>query len=147
MTRKLNLGCGPYKKEDYINIDVNFQQQPDLVRDVRKGLPYDDGSVEKVLACHFLEHLLPYEALNLIEEVYRVLMPSGLFTVVVPLGATGLLDHLHAYTSRSFDNLCLLESAAYYNRSFRWRLVSKEVRPDDLPWNTESLHVVLEAIK
>lgn len=53
--RKLNLGCGPYKMEGHINIDCNPLHKPDIVRDVSRGLPFDDNSVESIVASHFLE--------------------------------------------------------------------------------------------
>ena len=85
--RKINIGCGPYPQEGYINIDINPLWNPDIVRDVQKGLPFDDSSVGEVLASHSLEHLRTSDDLiYVMKEVYRVLIPEGIFDISLPLG-------------------------------------------------------------
>src|SRR6266852_2798057 len=55
-----------------------------LIRDVRKPLPFSDGSVTAVYASHVLEHLYREEGQRLIAESFRVLAPGGILRIVVP---------------------------------------------------------------
>lgn len=127
--RRLNLGCGPYKERGFINIDRNPLLEPDLVRDVLRGLPYDDGSVVEVRAWHFLEHVPREELPWLIGEIWRVLGIGGLFHIRVPLREPYSLDHLQSFDEWSFDPLVLPETAAYYQQTFIWEDLKREVVP------------------
>lgn len=146
--RKLNLGCGPYHKQGYINIDVNPNYTPDMLRDVRRGLPFDDDTVDEVWTNHFLEHLTQAEVLDLLEEVYRVLINRRTLTVGVPIGIVSGLDHLSYYSASSFDGICRgTEGRDYYRRNFQWEIVSKDVIPDDTAGTTSTLLVVMRPVK
>lgn len=144
IVRKLNIGCGPYPQAGYINIDINPRQKPDVVRDVRKGLPFDSDSADEILASHFLEHLTADEMLDLLEECYRVLKGGARMVILVPLREPYSLDHVRAFDERSFDPLEFPETPDYYQRAFRWRIVSKEEGRDKYFAN---LRVVIEAVK
>ena len=56
--RKLNLGCGYNKKDGWINIDNDETVNPDIVRDLTRGLPFDDNSFDTVICTHTIEHVL-----------------------------------------------------------------------------------------
>src|SRR5262249_14247909 len=64
--------------------------------DVRQSLPYPDGVFDAVFLFHIVEHLTPLEAESLLEEVYRILKPSG----IVRLSTPHLEDICRAYLSR-----------------------------------------------
>ncbi len=82
---KLNLGCGLRKLgEDFINIDNRPEVNPDLLCDITEGLPYSDDSVDWVRAYDILEHIPPGKTVPLIEEIYRVLQPNGVFEHYTP---------------------------------------------------------------
>lgn len=58
---------------------------PGIIRhDLRKGLPYEDNSVDYIYTSHFLEHVRKNEAITIIKECYRVLKPQGWIRIVVP---------------------------------------------------------------
>jgi len=83
--KKLNLGCGLRHQKDFINIDNRPEVKPDLLCDVLMGLPFDDNSVEYVLANDFLEHIpIGQSVVRVIEEIYRVLINGGTFESVTP---------------------------------------------------------------
>jgi hypothetical protein len=44
--RRLNLACGPNRKEDWVNIDLT--DGVDLKLDLRERFPFSDGSVEVI---------------------------------------------------------------------------------------------------
>jgi predicted SAM-dependent methyltransferase len=81
---KLNLGCGEYRQQGWVNVDRYSGVKPDLVADA-SSLPYDAGSAEAVYCGHLLEHLTLDEGVpKLLAEVRRVLSPSGYACFVGP---------------------------------------------------------------
>lgn len=78
---RLNLGCGLKHQhmDGFINIDNRPEVEPDLICDISKGLPYEDNTVDEVLALDFIEHLERHEVIFLMDEIYRVLKPNGIF--------------------------------------------------------------------
>lgn len=53
-------------------------------------LPFDDNSVDKIIANHVLEHIRPEDIGQVFREVNRVLRPGGEFTGVMPHAGTWL---------------------------------------------------------
>lgn len=78
---RVHLGAGENELEGWINVDVAPAQ---LAMDLRWGLPFADGGVERVFLSHFLEHLSRREARRLLDEIRRVLSPGGAVRIVVP---------------------------------------------------------------
>lgn len=81
---KLNLGSGHRKIEGYCNVDIQARVNPDLLCDVTEGLPFDDNSIEEIRAFDFLEHCPLGKTLPVVEEIWRVLKPGGLFEHLTP---------------------------------------------------------------
>ena len=81
---KLHLGCGTKKLEGWINIDSVAALQPDLIHDVSQPLPYNDLSVDEVLAEDLLEHFDKYLRFVVFYEWVRVLKIGGKMTLQVP---------------------------------------------------------------
>lgn len=91
---KLDIGCGPNKKEGFIGIDqIDFGQ--DLVHDIRNGIPYKEDEVEEVYSSHFVEHLTAEERINFFNELYRVMKAGAKCTIIVP----------HWSSSRAYGDL------------------------------------------
>ncbi|HTQ60795.1 MAG TPA: methyltransferase domain-containing protein [Candidatus Solibacter sp.] len=109
---RLNLGCGLRTVDGWINVDGSWNARlakhpllrrllaslhvitkdkseipwsaKILIHDIRKPLPFPDGSANAVYASHVLEHLYVEEGRNLIQESFRVLAKGGVLRVVVP---------------------------------------------------------------
>ncbi len=109
---RVNLGCGLQTPSGWLNIDgsynarlakhpfirralawFNFLPADTLnipwnssifIHDIRKPLPFSDGSVAAIYASHVLEHLYREEAQRLVKESLRVLAKGGVLRVVVP---------------------------------------------------------------
>lgn len=82
---KIDLGCGPNKKEGYIGIDaISFPGVDHVVQLGREPLPFADGTVEAAHASHFMEHLTAVERCQLMNELYRVMRPGAQMTMLVP---------------------------------------------------------------
>ncbi len=97
---KLNLGCDANLKAGWVNIDL-FTATADIRLDLREPLPFADNSAAFIYSEHVFEHLAypcvhdamgwtvetpgaPSEAMQLLRESRRVLMPGGVFSVGVP---------------------------------------------------------------
>lgn len=81
---KLHLGCGPDKREGWVNVDVNEQFAPDLVADAHSLPTLPDGSCAAIEACHLFEHLTPTQAKAALTEWRRLLAPGGELLLELP---------------------------------------------------------------
>jgi len=80
-SEKLHLGCGERLIPGFINIDR--QEPADLILDLEKDtLPFKDNTFKLVKAEGLLEQIK--NLVFLMNEVYRVLEPNGIFEGLVP---------------------------------------------------------------
>lgn len=77
---RLNLGCGNKKIEGFTGVDI---KDADIVADIR-NLPFDDESVEEIMAIHVCEHFYVTEILSVLKEWRRVLKPGGKMVLELP---------------------------------------------------------------
>ncbi len=113
MGRKiLNLGCGTRTSAQTINIDwspqvrIKSSKMGDkvakrllsgerldnynaiegnlMVHDLRKGIPFESGSIDAVYHSHVLEHIDRDGIDGFLAEIKRVLKPGGVHRIVVP---------------------------------------------------------------
>jgi SAM-dependent methyltransferase len=108
----LNLGCGTKTSPAAVNIDWSFYLRlhrsrvgralaPFLLRgyrlesfraisgevllhDLRKGIPFDSGTVDAVYHSHILEHIDRDAVPGFFAEIRRVLKPGGIHRIAVP---------------------------------------------------------------
>lgn len=80
----LNLGCGERLHPGWVNIDMTSEAPGVLRHDLRKGIPFPDGSCGAVYHSHLLEHFPKEQALAFLWECHRVLQPGGIIRAVVP---------------------------------------------------------------
>jgi len=81
--KKIDIGCGRNKQKGFIGIDKFPDKGVDFVIDIEKErLPFEDNSVDFVIADSVLEHLISIEFL--LSEVWRVLKKDGQFKIIVP---------------------------------------------------------------
>jgi predicted SAM-dependent methyltransferase len=73
---RINLGCGYRKIPEHVNIDNRPEVGPDIVCD-GLSLPFDDSSVDDVVAFDYLEHIPIGQTVDQITEIWRVLKPGG----------------------------------------------------------------------
>ena len=82
--QRLHLGCGERRLEGYVNIDLRRTPATDLVCNITEGLPYINSSVELIETYHFIEHIPENEAVKLLRECHRVLIPEGKIIIECP---------------------------------------------------------------
>lgn len=79
----LNIGCGNRFFADWNNLDLASREG--VIRcDIRKGLPFPDGSFDCAYSSHVLEHMDSSEGKKLLLEARRVLKPGGILRLAVP---------------------------------------------------------------
>lgn len=78
----LNLGCGPERLPDCINVDLYFPAE--LRLDLTRPLPIPEASVDAIISQHFLEHIPASAGARLIAECARILRPGGWLRISTP---------------------------------------------------------------
>lgn len=79
---KLNLGAGNTKIADFISVDL-YDKEADIQADICE-LPFDDNSVDEIVAYQVVEHV-PYNKSDaMFAEMYRVLKPGGTAKIETP---------------------------------------------------------------
>jgi ubiquinone/menaquinone biosynthesis C-methylase UbiE len=84
---KLNLGCGDKILEGFVNVDVvesRAGKRPDVICDLHKLTPFEDGSADEIMAIHVVEHFWRWEVLDILKEWVRVLKPGGKMILECP---------------------------------------------------------------
>lgn len=119
-TIKIDLGCGRRKADGFIGIDkVQIVDGKgvsivDVVMDVSKDpLPYEDGTVDEILADSVLEHVDNF--LFVINECYRVLKPGGILRGTVPV--CGSKSH---WKDPTHQRCFIEETFSYFTGNVDW---------------------------
>ncbi|PIR52896.1 hypothetical protein COU76_03915 [Candidatus Peregrinibacteria bacterium CG10_big_fil_rev_8_21_14_0_10_49_10] len=77
-------GRNPYKPGEYLNVDIVSFPQVDLVFDIRKRFPVEDGVIAEIFSAATLEHFRRHHNEHILREFYRILQPGGLLRVSTP---------------------------------------------------------------
>ena len=81
---KLNIGAGDVKLIDFVTIDYDKKTNPDYQLDIEKDIfPFEDNTVETVVAHHVFEHL-GEGYFHCLKEIYRVCQHGAIIDVRVP---------------------------------------------------------------
>ena len=82
---KLIIGCGTQRREGYQTLDADPGGQPDFVATI-PPLPAEvRGQAWDVIEMiHFIEHLFPWDASEVLKQVYECLSPGGTFVLEQP---------------------------------------------------------------
>jgi SAM-dependent methyltransferase len=95
---------GEWAKGTFKRVDVVPHESVDVVADLAKPWPWEDGTVGAV-NCDYLLHLLSVDArTHFMNELFRVLQPDGAAVVVVPHWCTSKahLDPRHPPVSEAW---------------------------------------------
>jgi tetratricopeptide (TPR) repeat protein len=91
----LHVGCGDYAREKLppifrhagwreVRLDIDQAVKPDLVASMTDMRVVADGDFEAVYSSHNIEHLYPHEVPVALQEMRRVLKPSGFLLITLP---------------------------------------------------------------
>jgi SAM-dependent methyltransferase len=146
---RLNLGCNDRQFPDYVNVDR--VAPADVLTDLEKAWPWEDSSVEHILAHDVIEHL--HDKIHTMNEAHRVLAPEGTIEIAVPTtdgpGAFQDPTHVSYWNRRSFmyyeaGNYAHTRLAKSYGITAAFRIVSE--RLDDT-MDGPRLTIMLAAVK
>lgn len=127
MSKKLNLGCGEFKKEGYVNVDYYSVSEPDVKHDLNKfPYPFKDNEFDVVEADHLLEHL--EDPFRVMKEIHRICKNGGSVIIKVPHFSRGFT---HSEHKRGFD----VSFPYYFQKSFvSYQGVEFELKNMKLSW-------------
>ena len=141
---KLNLGSGNSHIDGFINVDL-YDKDADVQADIC-DLPYDDNSIDEIVAYQVIEHIPYNQSDDVFGEMYRVLKPGGTAIVETPdidyvcraILDEGLLDkwiyNLVGQYHRPWDK----------DRYEDWEMNAASIHRN--PWNFQRLGETAEAI-
>lgn len=138
----LDLGCGqyprnPYGRAELFGVDVHpgLLDQPSVkyrqANLTLQPIPFDDDSFDSISSFDFLEHVprqaikgerlvLPF--IDLMNEVWRVLKPGGLFYAVTPAFPSPEVfqdpTHVNIITNKTHEYFCGQDA---YGRNYGFR--------------------------
>lgn len=78
---RVNLGSGRDYKEGWVNVDVDQSVKVDVVADLSQRFPFNDNSVDELLASDILEHFTKEDGIIFLKECHRVLKIHGKLTI------------------------------------------------------------------
>ncbi|OGZ63889.1 MAG: hypothetical protein A3A98_01215 [Candidatus Staskawiczbacteria bacterium RIFCSPLOWO2_01_FULL_40_39] len=108
---KLQIGGGKRYMHGFVNLDIF--PPADIIWDSRYGLPFQKDTFSFIFSEHFLEHLdFPISVNCVLQEIYRILKPSGKVVIGVPDGG----KVIKAYGERNKKFLHKLRQQAYNRR-------------------------------
>ena len=93
----MNLGAGNRRIEGYTSVDIC--RDAEFVADLRERWPWEDSTVEEVLAYDVFEHLP--DKTHTMNELWRVLKPGGRAKLQIPHATQGDGGHCDP-THRSY---------------------------------------------
>ena len=108
---KLNLGCGEFKKDGYLNVDFVAGAGPDLCHNLNDlPYPFADNQFVQIEADHLLEHL--NDPFAVMTELYRIAADGARIIIRVPHFSRGFT---HAQHNHGFD----VSFPLYFNPAFK----------------------------
>ena len=107
--RTLDVGSGGTKqKATSVGVDMYPAPGVDVLADLRRGLPFADGSVDRIYAVHVLEHVI--DLVPVLNELHRILADDGVLHVLSPdwrsIGAVADPTHVKYLDVQTFKWFC-----------------------------------------
>lgn len=89
-----------YRIANFVGLALNPAHDREIRHDATGPLPYPDNSIPKIQSQDVFEHL-PFDRLPFVlDEIYRVLQPGGLFRLSVPDYRSPVLKRRSIYDAR-----------------------------------------------
>lgn len=132
---KLHIGCGRTILPGWVNVDFLKLPGVDVVADLddcrSNTLPFENNSVDEILASHVLEHIK--DILPLMQELWRISKNNSSMVIRVPHGASDDAwedpTHVRAFFPKSFG---------YFSQPYYWR-ADYGYRGD---WQPETVEII-----
>jgi SAM-dependent methyltransferase len=131
--KRIHIGCGPNFHPGWLNID-----QPEV--DIRKQLPWEDGSIEALFLEHVIEHISPPSAYRFMREAIRVLKKGGVLRLAFP-------DVLRIAQETTPEYLAWLKKCGWGDGSAGSAVASIVLNHGHLGvWSEATMRTVLESV-
>jgi GT2 family glycosyltransferase len=137
---KLDLGCGPYRKDGYTGIDkFDWRDKYEDSEFIQGEIPnilktFADDSVDEIQATHFIEHISQSRVIEFMNEVHRILKVGAIFEIKVPpsTGRGAYCDPTHIsfwndMSFRYYDKLWAPDLTESYGITANFEIVSNRV--------------------
>ena len=125
----LDIGCGNKKRIGYTGMDTQDREGVDIIHDLEKTpWPIEPESADAINASHVLEHLKPWEFINVMNEAWRVAKVGARMDIKTPYGLAYAYDPTH--------------SILFQESSFQYFMPECSVYEvyQPKPWGIESTH-------
>ena len=141
--RKLNIGAGGERLLGFINVDIDISTKPEIIRDIEKGLPFDNNSVDEIKCSHTLEHIK--DLMFVLREFYRVCKKGARVTITVPLMDASDMTHIRFFDENTFRTLT---EKIYWKKPFYFVGKYKEIGRSFKKLSTcKEMTLILEVLK
>lgn len=81
----LNIGCGPFGHDGWVNVDLMPLKNVSFTYDTRRHLPFKNETVVRIRVEHFFEHLdKDFEVPRFLDECKRIMQPGAVLRIAVP---------------------------------------------------------------
>ncbi|OIP76652.1 MAG: hypothetical protein AUK48_05515 [Oscillatoriales cyanobacterium CG2_30_44_21] len=104
----IDLGCGDWKPEGFIGVDIAPRPNVDVVANLNSRFPFPDSSADVIRAYDVIEHL--QDRIHTMNELWRVAKPDGVIDIRVPStdgrGAFQDPTHISFWNINSFMYYC-----------------------------------------
>ncbi len=156
---KINLGCGQNVKKGYVGVDIVdhsiiYPLGQFIKTNLFKEMPFNDNSIEEVYAAHFIEHIPQDKVIWFFNEVYRILIPDGIFEIIVPptqgpdgkacRGAFADPTHRSYWNDMSFRYFDMSWKGNWLSKSYGIKCNFKQVKVDFI--GNTNLHTILRKV-
>jgi SAM-dependent methyltransferase len=118
--RKLQLGAGPNNLPDWLNTDIELENDQAYL-DVSQPFPLKEKSTNYIFSEHLIEHITYEQALTMLAECHRILVPGGKVRIATP--------NLHKFI-QLFQESKGDEIRQYVKRKVAWHGWAETVDPE-----------------
>lgn len=118
MALKINLGAGYKKIDGFLTIDDDPLTNPDYLLNIEKDkLPFENNSVEYVIAHHILEHI-GEGFIPLMKELHRVCAHGAIIDILAP-------HHFHElfYNDPTHRRPITVESMKLFSKKYNTEMI------------------------
>lgn len=127
--RKLDVGAGAKRDDDYETMDVSPAYSPNFQHDMlQMPWPFEDATFDALRCWHVLEHIERKHQIDVMNEMHRILKPGGVADIEVPVFPywTAIADptHLSFFVPQTFAYFCTHDS---YTKSIRGAQVFEDL--------------------
>lgn len=81
----LDVGCGENIQPGFVGMDKRALPNVQIVHDIESfPWPLEDESCAVILMSHIIEHIAPNKHIDLLNELWRIMIPDGLLIISTP---------------------------------------------------------------